>query len=251
MNRFFKTLLIAMAVVPAFMSCSKDSDSDYPQWRGWITVHEDDNFYYFSDEDGKTYYPGDVRRVGYYNAKDRDGKRVYIEFNFLNEQEEGYDYNIALYYIDNILTKTVEVAETEDDVKEAGDGRLAVNWAEIDGRWLDIVFSLTADYGSTHKMTLLDNRTQEAPETMPEGYQYLEFRQLPDNFYNGYLGRGYVSYDLGEYAPKVSGKKGLYIRIRDLHGEIKHLSIKYTAPEENQALHGNKPVPAETAVMAL
>lgn len=239
MIKILKPIFIASAALPLIFSCTK-VEHDFPKYGNLVTVAVEDDFYYLIGDDGKTFYPGDESRIGRYDTKDKDGKRAYIYYNLLPEEKEGYDYNVALYNIIDILSKSVETAETEEQVSDAGDDALAVHHARIRGRWLDISFSLMTDNGSTHKMTLLDNRTVEAPESMPEDYQYLEFRQLGDNTFDRYLGFGYVSYDLGGYAPSVAETKGLYIRIKNLRGEVEYLKVP-AAAEESPAGEGRVP----------
>ena len=239
MNKFLKFLFIAIAAVPFLASCSKNGDSDYPRYSAYMTLNTGPMGigYYFTADNGKTYYPSDVSRIipAYETVDDddvsKDGKRVAVYYNLLNEEKEGYDYNIALYFIGDILSKTVEVAETEEEVTEAGDDRLDIFNAAIQGEWLDIVFDILT-YESTHKMTLLDNQTADLEDIeVPEDYQYLEFRQKTESKKQetGTLSRGIVSFKLGEYHPKTTGSKGLYIRIKSLNGDVVYKKLDYKA----------------------
>ncbi len=83
-----------------FTSCN-DSDGDYPRLSAFASVKplENNDFYVVLD-DGKTVYPGDKSRIGSYKAE--EDQRVVIYFNLLNNKVEGYDYNMALYYIQDI-----------------------------------------------------------------------------------------------------------------------------------------------------
>ncbi len=242
MNRFLKFIIAGMAIAPILAGCSKD-DGDYPGYYAYVTVNTDGPSYYFTGDDGKTYYPGDVSRIiPPYKALDKDGvstngKRAYIRFNYLSTKKDGFDYNIALYYIEDIQSQVVKVAESEDDVNAAGDGEMELSDSGISGGWLDILFRIETSRDATHKITLLDNKTVEAPSTMPEGYQYLEFRQSTTNMGSGTLGYGIVSFKLDDtYNPAVTGKKGFYIRVRDLDGNVKYATIEYKAPSQKSTM---------------
>lgn len=234
MNKFLKIAIAAAALSAALISCSKDSDNyDYPRFGAFVVVNVDDGFYYFTGDDGETYYPTDITRIGHYSAKERDGKRSYIYFNMLPEKKEGYDYNIALYAVENILSKTVETAENDEQLAEFGDDQVRIEAAKISDKWLDVTFSLMNQRDSEHKMTLFDNKTAEVPADMPADYQYLEFRHKAINYHYGELRTGIASYDLGDYHPSVTGKKGLYIRFKNLRGNVEYATIKFE-PSSNE-----------------
>lgn len=233
MKNVMKTLAVCLAASLVLVSCNKNKNGDYYDYMGIMTVTVDDNTFYFTDNSGETYFPGDVTRFKYSTVDgegdSKDGRRVYVFFSFLSREAEGYDYNIALYGVDDILSKEVEVATTEEEVEAAGDDRIVITDALLGNEWLDIKYTIATSYGSTHKLTLLDNQTAEVPEDMPANYQYLELRQDAD--ISGYeYDSGLVSYRLDGYSPAITGKEGFYVRIRDLEGSVKYVSIKYNAP---------------------
>lgn len=241
MNTFFKTLLVALAALPFLASCSMDGNADVPRNYAYVVVNEEVSSYYFTGDDDEIYYPAHVR--GGYDAKDKDGKRAVIYFNIEREVEDGYD--VAIYEVYDILSKEVEVADTEEKVEQAGDDRLMIWDAAIQGDWLDIAFRIESAQGATHKLTLLDNRTLEStPPDMPEGYQYLEFRQKAENLHYGSLNRGSVSFRLSdEYHPAVTGKKGLYIRIVNMNGNVEYYTVNYRARGGQTMQHSPIPLP--------
>ncbi len=243
MKKVLKPLLIAMAVAPLLASCMK-SNSDYPQDRKYVTVASTGLSYYFVGDDGTTYFPGDVSRFKY-DASETDGKRAIIWFTPLAEKKEGFDMNIALYSVADLLSKSVETAETIEQAEAAGNDQLAISDAAFQGDWLDIAFRIMISYDSKHHMTLLDNKTATAPETTPADYQYLEFRQKAENMQiDESPGEGIVSYKLGAYHPALTGKKGFYIRIINLNGNVEYVKIDYKAPEEKAAMQPrNIPTP--------
>lgn len=240
MIKHLKPVFFSIFALPVIFSCNK-TNPDVPRSQGYVNVTLEDGSYYFTDDRDKTYYPADVSRIGTYPTEDTEnGNRAYVWFNTLSASErEGFDYDIALYGVVDILTKTVEVAETEEDVANVGDDPLELQHIGLSSRWLDIRFVLytDGDEETVHSMTLLDNRLA-TPENVPEGYQYLEFRQSGNNKNDRILGAGNVSYDLGAYAPSVTGTKGLYIRINSLSGSVRYERVDYNAQKENSAFSG-------------
>lgn len=117
MKRFGLFLLVTMAAA-IFTSCN-DSDGDYPRLSAFASVKplENNDFYVVLD-DGKTVYPGDKSRIGSYKAE--EDQRVVIYFNLLNNKVEGYDYNMALYYIQDIYSGGTKVVTTQEELRRAG-----------------------------------------------------------------------------------------------------------------------------------
>lgn len=106
-----------------FTSCN-DSDGDYPRLSAFASVKplENNDFYVVLD-DGKTVYPGDKSRIGSYKAE--EDQRVVIYFNLLNNKVEGYDYNMALYYIQDIYLGGTKVVTTQEELDALEDDKPA------------------------------------------------------------------------------------------------------------------------------
>ena len=113
----FGLFLIAALAGTAFTSCN-DDDGDYPKYSPLITtVHSlDGGDYYFQRDNGETLYPGDKSRVPGYKPDPDKTQRTIIWFNLLSGIE-GYDYNIALYNVENIFTGTSMIVDTHADRK--------------------------------------------------------------------------------------------------------------------------------------
>ena len=120
MKRFGLFLLVTMAAA-IFTSCN-DSDGDYPRLSAFASVKplENNDFYVVLD-DGKTVYPGDKSRIGSYKAE--EDQRVVIYFNLLNNKVEGYDYNMALYYIQDIYSGGTKVVTTQEELDALEDDK--------------------------------------------------------------------------------------------------------------------------------
>lgn len=225
--------LLLLGLMISGTACDK-VESDYPSYLSFVTVQvpeESPADYYFLFDNQQKVWPGNKSRV-MYNSNQKDGKRAIIYFDYLSQQQPGYDFNIDLYSVMDILSKEVEVAETTDDILELGDDRIGVSEACIRGGWLDIYYYFpTNGLGtSSHRLSLVDNHTATPPADMPSDYIYLEFRQNADGDTSGLsMSRSYVSYRLGEYDPTVTGHKGICLRVAPHHGEVTYL---YIEPEE-------------------
>lgn len=212
-------------------ACDK-VESDYPSYLSFVTVQVPEDSpadYYFRFDNQQTAWPGNKERV-MYNSNEKEGRRAIIYFNYLPEEQPGYDYNIDLYSVMDILSKEVEVAETTDDILELGDDRIGVNEACIRGGWLDLYYYYPTDGRGTtrHRLSLVDNRTATPPADMPSDYIYLEFRQHADGDTSGLsIARNYVSYRLGAYDPTTSGKRGICLRVAEPgpEGKVTYLYI--------------------------
>lgn len=216
-----------MALTAAILTSCNDSDGDYPGYQPiWTTVHTIGlSDYYFTHNNGETLYPSDKSRIGAYEAT--EGQRAIIAFNILPEPIAGYNHNIALYGIRNILTKDPVTVTTEEQLKEIGDDNIQILDTQVGGGYLDIYFAATES--SNHTLNLIVNKVDDASATAPEGYTAVEFRQSAADQISVYAKEGYVSFRLGELDPAVSGSKGLYIRFKNLSGNIEYLKAEIPA----------------------
>lgn len=229
--------LLTLLTVPLLLGVACDKvESDYPSYVSFVTVHvpeESPSDYYFRFDNQQTAWPGNKSRV-MYNSNEKDGHRAIIYFDYLAQAVPGYDCNIDLYSVMDILSKEVEVAETTDDILELGDDRIGVSEACIRGGWLDLYYYYPTDGHATtrHRLSLVDNRTANPPADMPSEYLYLEFRQNADGDTSGFsMVRNYVSYRLGDYDPTTTGHKGICLRVAEPGPEGK-VTYLYIEPKE-------------------
>jgi hypothetical protein len=242
MKNLLKPVLICLVAGLTLSSCMKGKDPDYAGNALYMTLNVDGSNFYFTDDAGKTYFPGDVSRFEYateYEDKDENtvskaGNRVIVAFNFLDEAVPGFDYNIAIYDVVDMLnldTATLESGKNPDEVY--GDNPVQIAIAIINGRWLDAYCGFMSVSGAEYEITLLDNRSADIPDDMPADYQYLELRlKLDKEEYPDIPMQGYISFDLGAYAPSVTGKKGLYIRYKNSYGTVQYRQIEYKVQSE-------------------
>ena len=224
MKRFGLFLLVTMAAA-IFTSCN-DSDGDYPRLSAFATVKTlENNDFYFMLDDGKTIYPGDKSRLGAYKAE--EDTRAIIAFNLLNNKVEGYDYNMALYYIQDIYSGGTKVVTTQEELDELPDE----NTSYIDHRdnrnYLNLCIGFNATDLTKHTFLLVRNDVTEiAPENKHEGYLNLELRHDNGGDKGQYNCKNfYASFKLDEFKEDLKGKSGIILRINTRLNGVKYKII--------------------------
>lgn len=221
MKRF---ALLLLTVASLTLAACNDSDGDYARYWTLATVHPlENNDYYFSSDSGKSFYPGDKSRIAAYEAT--EGQRAFIWFNFLPEPAEGYDSNVALYNIEEVLTKQVETASTTDELEQMGDDPIQVTGWQLGGGYLTLQIAFRTMGVTSHVVHLVNNEAS-LPEESLEDYVGLEFHHDAKGDLDGRYGYGYVSFRLDEFNPETAGKKGIYLRTRTPEGNVKYIRIE-------------------------
>lgn len=234
MKKFGLFLLPALAVL-AFTSCNDDSDGDYPNHTLITTVRMPDGGggdYYFQRDNGQKLYPSDKSLVSGYKAK--DNQRAIIWFNLL-PGIEGYDYNLKLYYVDNIYTGTSKVVDTQAELDLLGDDPTGFpsdyqKYFNLTKEWLTLYVLYASTDNSKHDFTVIVNNV-EAPEQTNEGYLDVQLRHDAGGDLTGPDRGYYVSFDLSPIAEQLEGKKGVTLRIDTRENGTHYL--KLDLPKEN------------------
>lgn len=210
-------LIAAMAVL-AFTSCNDDTDGDYPRYTPLITtVHtiggeagEASADYYFQRDNGEKLYPSDKTRVPNYRGKER--QRAIIWFNLLKESVPDYDYNIALYAVDEIFTGKAQVVNTAEELEELGTAKTGFKEGmfNLSNEWLTFYALYAANDNSKHTFSLAVDKsgTTEFKESA-EGYLDVVVRHDAGGDAGGYDCGFYVSFDLTDIAAELEGMKGI------------------------------------------
>lgn len=225
------TMLMA---IMSLTSCNNDDNDAF--YYGYATVRTDlaTNSFWFVDDAGKTYYPDLSSMSQKYDIKDskgddKNGRRVYITFTMRDDKKQGYDYHIQLDRVVDILTKGVTKCSTAAEVDSVGDDLMEVTAANLGKEWLDVSFNLNVTSSATHMISLIDNQaTPPAGLKVPDGYIYLEIRQKASKTEASYgtIGAGNVAFKLpDEYNPAKLGKKGIYLRVHSLSGDVNYYKI--------------------------
>ena len=233
----FGLFLIAALAGTAFTSCN-DDDGDYPKYSPLITtVHSlNGGDYYFQRDNGETLYPGDKSRVPGYKPDPDKTQRTIIWFNLLSGIE-GYDYNIALYNVENIFTGTSMIVDTQEQLDELGSEKTGFqnNTFNLTKEWLTFYALYPVSDNSKHDFTVIVNNVESGSEPAPaqeadDNYLNLELRHSAGGDTEGYTKGYYLSFDLTPLAGQLEGKKGVILHIETRENGLQE--IKLDLPQE-------------------
>lgn len=236
----FLFIFAAIIVFPVLQSCL-DDDEDDSQVLVISTINrmgEDSKEFYFTLDDGKTMLPNNAHL---WSGKEyQDGQRAFVMFNTLDEPVKGYDYNIEVEQIAEVLTKDIiTMGEGDNTEEKIGDDKINATylWITQDKKYLTIEYQYygTHSQDKKHFLNLVINPVPEDPATeenesdtsTEDKFINLEFRHNSEGDAPAHLGEGYVSFKLDEIKEKMEGKKGLRIRVKPLYGEIKKHEIEF------------------------
>ena len=234
--KFIAFIFAIMTTMPIFQSCLDDDDSpsDLLVISTINMISQDSKDFYFTLDDGKKMYPSNGQ--GWNGADFADGQRAFVMFNELEEPVGGYDYNVQVKQIKEILTKDIVTMDDEENTEEKiGDDKINATymWINKDKKYLTIEFQYygTHSKDKKHFLNLVINNPVPAPtadeEDAEDEYINLELRQNSAGVYPQTLGEGDVSFELEEIKEEMEGKNGLGIRVRTLYGGIKTYEVKF------------------------
>lgn len=143
--KFIAFIFAIMTTMPIFQSCLDDdnSPSDLLVISTINMMSQDSKDFYFTLDDGKKMYPSNGE--GWSNADFADGQRAFVMFNELEEPVGGYDYNVQVKQIKEILTKDiVTMDEEENNEEKIGDDKINATymWINKDKKYLTIEFNI-------------------------------------------------------------------------------------------------------------
>ncbi len=220
--KYLLWVLITVLSIPILYSCLDNNDDREGKELQLSTIRIIDNdSYYFEFDDGSTLYPSDGQVSRRYEAK--EGQRVIVNYDLLEEKKEGYTYYGYIHLIQNILTKDI-ISMTEETEDSIGDDRINVVEVLIAGGYVNISFQYLGTHTEQkkHMLNLVINETLEDTES---NYLPLEFRHNAYNDYPDRLGWGYVCFKMENIEELLEDKKGLKIRINTIYDGVKYESI--------------------------
>ena len=140
--KFIAFFIAVMTTMPILQSCLDDDSSSDSLVIGTINlISPDSKDFYFTLDDGKTMFPSNGN--GWISDKNKDGQRAFVIFKELEEPVKGYDYNIQVREIKEILTKEiVTMGEGENTEEKIGDDKInsTYMWITQDKKYLTIEF---------------------------------------------------------------------------------------------------------------
>jgi hypothetical protein len=171
---------------------------------------------------------------GWISDKSKDGQRAFVIFKELEEPVKGYDYNIQVREIKEILTKEiVTMGEGENTEEKIGDDKInsTYMWITQDKKYLTIEFQYygTHSEDKKHFLNLVINNKEAEPAADDANDEYinLEFRHNDEGDTADRLGEGYISFKLDKIQDQMKGKKGLRIRVKTLYNGEKFYEVKF------------------------
>ena len=204
----FITLTLAIIItLPMLQSCLDDNDH---QSRSLVIstinqISEDSKEFYFTLDNGKTMFPSNSQAWG--GEKFENGQRAFVIFNELEQPVNGYDYNVQVKQINEILTKDiVEMDDDENTEEKIGDDKINTTymWINKDNKYLTIEFQYygTHSEDKKHFLNLVINDKKETAPTADEDnaedeYINLEFRHNSEGDYPQSLGEGICVFQTG------------------------------------------------------
>lgn len=218
-------IFITALLIPLLHACLDDDTTNHHQLTiGTIKV-VDGQEYYFALDEGTKMYPGDTTNIHNYTVVPE--QRAFVYFDLLEEKVSGYDYNAAIYRIENILTKDIYLmpAEKEDSI---GDDRINITNMWIANDHLNIQYQIHYDDTSnkSHMLNLIVNEAAD-DKNDKEDYLTLEFRHNAYGEAQRKLGPGIVSFRLNNIRQLAEEKRGLNIRVNTLYNGISYQTIDF------------------------
>lgn len=218
----FATIL---GLLPIFQSCNNDGYSlgNYALDIATVKTIESNQYYLELDND-KTLWPAGTLIPGY---QAKDGQRVLADFTLLDDKFGDYDYAVRVNSIYNILTKSIEDLNSENE-EEFGNDPISIptNGIWIGSHYLNIEFFMHVPASKKHRISLVRNTEITAPD---DEYLHLELRYNTYDDVSNYVNKGIVSFDLLEAENSTSSKyKGVVLKINSAVNGFKDLVFDYS-----------------------
>ena len=211
--KFIAFIIAVMTTMPILQSCLDDDDSssDSLVISTINLISPDSKDFYFTLDDGKTMFPSNGN--GWISDKNKDGQRAFVIFKELEEPVKGYDYNIQVREIKEILTKEiVTMGEGENTEEKIGDDKInsTYMWITQDKKYLTIEFQYygTHSEDKKHFLNLVINNKDADPAADDVNAEYISFK-------------------LDKIQDQMKGKKGLRIRVKTLYNGEKFYEVKF------------------------
>lgn len=212
---YLVAFMLAFLLMPLLQSCV-DNDNKLSSLFtiGTLKIIEG-NEYFFNLDEGDKMYPSDTSYIHNYTLI--DGQRVFIHFLPLEEDVPGYEYNVKLIQLQNILTKDI-IPLTEETADSIGNDRVNISTPWISGNYLNIEYQYyhSNNEAKRHMLNLVMNETPDAPAP-EEGYINLEFRHNAYDDEQRTTGWGIISFKLEEITDQLQGKDGLKILVNSIY----------------------------------
>lgn len=215
-----KKTLLSLLLLCTLGACN-DNDGDYAEYMDFVTVETDATAagYHFRMDDGKSLHPGDITRVGAYDAV--QGQRALLYFSLLPERIEGFDYNAAIYAIHDIYTGTTRLVD-DDELDAMPDDPMQALECRLRNGYLTLRVAYPVADNSKHNFQLAVLRPAAATAS---DYLDAELRHDAGDDLPGTPAYCYISFSLDDALPLLEERQGLSLRIRTSADEVRILRI--------------------------
>lgn len=228
-SRFF--LVFITALLFTFTSCDDDDGYSLGNFVVRIaTIKIDDGVSYILTDSDEMLLP----IAGYFPSTQLvDGERVAINYTLLYDNFQGFDHAIKVNYFYKLLTKPVEILETEADEEKFGDDVVWIYNAWVGGDYLNVEFAYPYPVSGPHRVSLVQNKRVDYED---DGYLYLEYRynamgDLDDPKTEVYMFFSYVSFNL-KSIEIPEDCKGFKVRINSAKNGHKNLVYSFEDAED-------------------
>lgn len=155
----------------------------------------------------------------------KNGRRVAVTFNPLDEKIAGYDYNGSVLFLDTVETKPFKTIDQAAADTIGSSGLSVINFYLFE-KYLHFYFEvLDKDFMNKHDFNLVQIEGQE--ELTGDGYINMEFRHRNYQEGGSNVTKKYVSFDVGELLQKYSGAKGIRVKVRSIDNDDQYCKFEF------------------------
>ncbi len=145
----------------------------------------------------------------------RENQRVFVNYTLLSDNNNGYDHQIKVNDIWNILTKPV-ISLTDQEADNIGNDPIQINEFWIGDDYLNASFSFNYGHVKPHAINLIQN---EIVNSQYNEVLELEFRHNSYNSQYNSLFDGFVCFDLKPFRKENRDSIPVIIKYRNWDGD--------------------------------
>jgi hypothetical protein len=218
-----KKLLLLITAVIAFAITSCDDD-DWSQDSYWIDmgtiqkVSASSSEFYILLDNGDKVWPA-ITNFPYYNPK--DGQRIIANYTILSNRHDGYNHDVRLNDIYQVLTKPVATLTTAN-ADSIGNDPLVVNDTWIASDHLNIEFSFLGN-NKRHMVNLVKSDLFASTPELAK----LQFRQNGYGDEKRYWLKGIVSFNIKSLQVDGALTRKIEFTSTNYNGEPKTVTLTY------------------------
>ena len=170
MRNLRSVYFLVLLFVPLLFSCNDDDNKNSTRL-SLLTVRTLDDAGYYFETDSEKKVNINSNKAGIYKAT--DGQRAFVYYDLNDTKVSGYEYNIDVYNIQNVLTKPV-IELTEETADSIADHNINVTRAWISKDHINIEYWVYHSGAKQHMLNLVENKISD--EGKIDDYITLEFR---------------------------------------------------------------------------